>query len=149
MEKQFDIARDVAIVNFGGFFCKACLVGKPKEEQSTDPRYCNACFDFLVEEAKFLQPGKHPQWVPARPLSMGVEHNSQGCNNSSEPCKVSFMGTRIIAPLRHRGAKHRVLPDDLITQLSREGKGCKAISTILYEQGIKVSPNTIRTRISL
>jgi len=35
----------------GQFFCKACLVDKPVEEQSKDdPKYCLACFEFIAAD---------------------------------------------------------------------------------------------------
>lgn len=34
----FDIKGDIAIVEAGGFFCRACLVGKPPIEASPDRR---------------------------------------------------------------------------------------------------------------
>lgn len=61
---KFDIVRDLEIVNAGGFFCKACCVGKPTTEQSPDPRYCQGCYDYLLKEAEYLSAGKKPGWVP-------------------------------------------------------------------------------------
>lgn len=31
----------------GGFFCQACLVGKPVGEQSQNKRFCINCYDFM------------------------------------------------------------------------------------------------------
>ncbi len=54
MEKspQFDIVRDIKIIEDGGFFCHACVVGKDKAAISPDPRYCKDCYDILREEMK-------------------------------------------------------------------------------------------------
>jgi len=60
----FSARRDREIVANGGFFCQACLVGKPAGEQSPDPRYCQGCCKFLFEEAEFLPDGKRPRWIP-------------------------------------------------------------------------------------
>jgi len=38
----FDVKRDIAIVNPGGFFCQSCLVGKTANEMSFDSRYCQS-----------------------------------------------------------------------------------------------------------
>lgn len=45
-------------------FCHACLEDKPATEASPDPRYCQGCYDFLLQEAEMLNPGKYPGWVP-------------------------------------------------------------------------------------
>jgi len=51
MEKvpKFDIGRDIKVIEDGGFFCQACLVGKDKATMSPDPRYCQDCYDVLRE----------------------------------------------------------------------------------------------------
>ena len=49
---MFDIKHDIEIENAGGFFCEACLVGKPADEQSPDPCYCQGCYDLLNAEKK-------------------------------------------------------------------------------------------------
>lgn len=36
------------------FFCQSCLVHKPMEGKSADPRYCQGCYDFLIEEVRVL-----------------------------------------------------------------------------------------------
>ncbi len=63
----YDIKRDTKAVNAGGFFCQVCCVGKPSSEASSDPRYCLACFEFLMDEAAQLTAGKRPRWMPKRP----------------------------------------------------------------------------------
>ncbi len=47
---QFDIRRDIAICNAGGFFCGACLTGKPVSERSRNPRYCLTCYESMRQE---------------------------------------------------------------------------------------------------
>jgi hypothetical protein len=44
---QFDIKKDLAVIEAGGFFCAACIVGKPAAEQSSDPRYCQNCYEII------------------------------------------------------------------------------------------------------
>ena len=48
----FDSRRDAEIIAAGGFFCQACLVGKPATERSPDLRYCQGCYEFLKEESE-------------------------------------------------------------------------------------------------
>ncbi len=48
-KRYFNIAEDIKIIEAGGFFCQACVVGKDKASISSDPRYCQDCFDVLRE----------------------------------------------------------------------------------------------------
>ena len=48
-KRYFNINQDFALIKDGGFFCKACLMGKDKAGISPDPRYCQDCYDFLRE----------------------------------------------------------------------------------------------------
>ena len=73
MEGQFNSKRDISIVNNGGLFCEACLVGKAPEEQASDPRYCQSCFGFLMEEAKLVTRWKIPEWIPRNPKGLSRE----------------------------------------------------------------------------
>lgn len=47
----FDSKRDRAVIEAGGFFCYACLVGKPTTEASPDPRYCHECYELRQKES--------------------------------------------------------------------------------------------------
>lgn len=62
--KYFDIKRDNLIIKAGGFFCSACLVGRPASEQSADNRYCQNCYEFLLAETKLLENKRSPSWLP-------------------------------------------------------------------------------------
>ncbi len=66
MEKapQFGIVRDIKIIEDGGFFCQACVVGKQKAAISSDPRYCQDCFDVLRELMKTDTRWSHSAWMP-------------------------------------------------------------------------------------
>ena len=44
----FDAKGDGSIINAGGFFCSACLMGKAQSGASPDPRYCQVCYQFLT-----------------------------------------------------------------------------------------------------
>ena len=58
----FDIKRDIEIVDAGGFFCYACLIGMPVIDQSLDPRYCQNCYKLLLEEASMISKKKEAYW---------------------------------------------------------------------------------------
>ncbi len=155
----FDIRRDVEIINAGGFFCEACLVGKPAAEQSPDPRYCQDCYDLLLREAERLPGVKRPVWIPKHQKPKKTGQNQY---------QVSQQGSRIMSPLESkkievdiidpadatrasvkRGPKHRALPEDLIRQLAGEGMGSKAIvARLKAEHRVKVSYKTIQRVIS-
>lgn len=50
----FSIQKDNEIVKAGGFFCRACSVGKPIKEESKDHKgYCNFCSGILEKENYF------------------------------------------------------------------------------------------------
>lgn len=48
--KLFSIAQDKRIIEDGGFFCEACIVAKPLDDQSKDPRLCFTCYEVLHGE---------------------------------------------------------------------------------------------------
>lgn len=50
MTRKFDIKEDVKISNNGGFFCQACICGRPLSQRSKDERYCLECYDILKGE---------------------------------------------------------------------------------------------------
>ncbi len=48
----FSCAKDREFIEAGGFFCETCLVGKPLDDISPDPRYCQGCHDQLQADKK-------------------------------------------------------------------------------------------------
>jgi len=62
----FDSSRDKKLIAAGThFWCEAwCLVARPINDQSRDPRYCQSCYDFLRKETEVLHPSRKPSWVP-------------------------------------------------------------------------------------
>jgi transcriptional regulator with XRE-family HTH domain len=55
------------------FYCHACLEAKTIGEQSPDPRYCQGCCEFLLQEACIangiisdFEIGKRQPWPKAR-----------------------------------------------------------------------------------
>jgi len=155
----FDIKRDNAIINAGGFSCQACLVGTPAAEQSPDPRYCQTCYDILFKEAGMLSGGKRPAWIPKpqKPEKAGkkqyrIPQHGDGIMSTLESKKFEV---DIIHPPDatrtsvKRGPKHRPLPEGLINLLAGEGLGSKAIAARLKtEFGITVSYKTIQRVLS-
>ncbi len=156
MTTDYLIKRDNEVVKAGGFFCHACLVGKPRDDASPDPRYCLGCYDYLAKEAETLPAGKRPAWIPKKPEIAGekpIPVSQHGVLNMSTldnkkievdiihpPARVSAIGKR--------GPKHRDLPEDFIKRLASEGMGSKAIATRLKVEGIGVSYKTIQRILS-
>ena len=52
---MFNIKHDTEVEKGEGFFCEVCLVGKPAGEQSTDPRYCQGCYENLQQEKREME----------------------------------------------------------------------------------------------
>jgi len=149
----FDIRCDIAIVNAGGFFCKACLVAKPVAV-SPDPRYCQTCYDFLLREAAMDTRRRGDDWKPkkAHKKAAQVAGDMRGIMSPLESKKIEVDiihppgATRVSGK---RGPKHRSLPEDLIMQWAGEGMGSKAIAARLKaEYGVKVSYKTIQRVLS-
>ena len=142
------------------FFCHTCLVDKPDEEQSPDPRYCQSCFTLLAAEAGTL-PAKTriPDWVPRGYTGEKVQEKVavvpwQGTLNMSTSAEKKIE-VDIIPPgvftrtLSKRGPKEKPLPLGLIRQWVAEGMGSKRIASRLSaEHGITVSYKTIQRLLS-
>jgi hypothetical protein len=64
-------------VNSASFFCKACLEERAMTEKSLDPRYCQFCFKFLMEEARQLPVGKRPRWIPKNHSGSADSHSTR------------------------------------------------------------------------
>ena len=97
MVREFDIKRDVEVVNAGGFFCQACLVGRIV--QSPDPRYCKKCYKFLREERKLSGSIKPPRWSPKLPPDATTS--------------------------KSRRVKHKVKADDLYEATTSKSEGAR------------------------
>lgn len=102
MPNYFDIKRDPEIEKAGGFFCEGCLVGKPAVEQSPDPRYCQGCYDFLLDEATLLPAGKRPKWVPK---SLKPEKQQKPQQAPKMQYQVSRVGDGIMSTLESKKLK--------------------------------------------
>jgi len=154
--RYFSSKRDTAIINSGGFLCQACLVGKSQTDISSDKRYCQGCYDFLVDEAEMLPTKKRPAWIPKHNAIQSQKVAPKSIPHP--PLQVLNMSTlndetpkvdKIIPRGRPGSYKKFPLPNDIIRQLNRDGIGSKAIATHLKgELGIDVSYKTIQRVLS-
>lgn len=144
----FSSARDAAIIARNGFFCQACLMGKPAREQSPDPRYCKGCCDFLLKEAEQDSSRGVSSWKPILP-QIAESFPVNGCRiDVGQVPKGGGVAddTRELCPPAKRGRKVKVLPDDRIKELEGQGMGSKAIARQLGSEGIEVSYRTVLRR---
>ena len=164
----FSIERDNEIANNGGFFCQACLVGKPLDDISPDPRYCLGCYEVLSAEAKMLS-GIKRKWVPQapsakigrkkevkvetgvgaiKPIMSTIKHKEKNPPKPKPKPKVDIIPPLVqpASKVIHgkRGPKHKSLPEELITRWASEGMRNKAIATELRKRDIIISPKTIQ-----
>jgi len=89
-DRYYGAKRDSEIINASGFFCRACLVDKPADKASSDPRYCQGCYEFLVTEAEMLPATKRPKWIP-KPI--------RGEKTDRRQYQISSVGDRIMSTL--------------------------------------------------
>lgn len=153
-EKVFDPTRDKALIKAGThFYCQGHLGARPLEERSPDPRYCQGCCDFLIQEAETM--GGHSgkaSWIPkidgTAVRGLSPIPSDGGGNMSTLATEKSRVD--IIVPrgrvLKKRGPKPKVLPVKMIMRwAAKEEMGSKAIATKLgKERGIKVSYKTVQ-----
>lgn len=80
----------------GKFFCQACVVDRPIDDQSSDPRYCQSCYDYLINHEVILLTGrKVPSWVPRGAII-----------NSSSPLRDS---REVVAKLPNKEIPHNTV----------------------------------------
>ena len=132
------------------FFCESCLGHKPLDDRSPDGRYCQWCYDFLIDEAEQLPPKKRPAWIPkiegrkTIPVPHDVVLIMSTTNDQNIYSGHNSPAAPPIKPCGKRGPKHRDLPEDLIKELAAQGKGAKAIAGELKkENDITVSYKTV------
>lgn len=143
------------------FFCHACLENKQAEEKSSDPRYCQGCYEFLLEEAKMDTSRKVKDWKPTKPSRKAKIEDGKVAEVSTpirtimstlrdENIKVDKIQPSVApSTTGKRGRKRKQLPEHLIKQLNDEGMGSKAIATRLRtEHGVTVSYKTIQRVLS-
>ena len=132
------------------FFCEACLVDKPLDDRSADPRYCQGCCDFLLKEASLFPAKIRPAWMPkisARKVLPIPQDTVLIMSTTNDPIIYSGHNSPpapLPRPVLKRGPKPRFLPEDLIKDLAARGKGSKAIAGELKkENDITVSYKTV------
>lgn len=162
MTAIFSIERGNEITNAGGFWCEACLTGKPLDDVSPDPRYCIGCYEFLRKEAEMLPDTRRPGWIPKVPKASN-QILGQGKVMIVPQVVSTIMATvndqkstvAIIPPVppkvtrqKKRGPKPRKLPEWVIAKLARRGLGAKAIAAELKKRGVSIGWRTISRILS-
>ena len=140
-----DIKRDIAIVDTGGFFCYACLIGMPAIDQSPDPRYCQICYEFLLEEASMISKKKLPGWVPQAqktPQKLAtISRYPRTILSTVNESKITVDKKKRTTP--KRGRPQISLPEVKIKEMHLAGMKAKAIANCLKVEGLSVSYQTI------
>jgi hypothetical protein len=155
----FDIKRDNELIAMGThFWCETCLVARLLDDQSPDPRYCWACYEFLNKEAEMLKETgtwRRPHWIPMACSNVKIGAKKDGDTPTPIPLNLSTLKdgkitVDIIRPrIGKRGPKKKELPNEEIKQLHQDGMGAKAIASWLKrELGIEVSYKTIQRLLS-
>ena len=138
----FSIKRDLEIEGDGGFWCEACLLGKPSSERSHDRRYCNFCYDLLTEEAKLDKSWSRAGWKPiTSPPHQAVEGKTEGLKPMTYPSGQAEVLTRSNTPPNHAlqnptrnprinpgGRPRKEAPTKDIKKLSKQGLGTRDIA---------------------
>jgi hypothetical protein len=153
---KFDVKRDNELIAAGThFWCEACLIARPLDDQSPDERYCQGCYDFLLKEARMLKEAgswRRPDWIPklkTSPKKVGYASTPTPRNMSTlneDKIEVDIIRPSVAKVTRgKRGPKPKDLPRDLIKQWAGEGMGSKAIASKLRtNRSIIVSYKTIQ-----
>jgi hypothetical protein len=136
------------------FWCYTHLQNLPLNEQSPDPRYCNACHGILMAEYRDMVTTRGKRklwWVPVD--STGTETTPQ-VHGQGALIMSTVNGNKtevdIINPTPNRdgrGRKRQPLPVGRIKQLAFDGMGSKAIATKLQGEGYSVSYKTVQRRL--
>jgi hypothetical protein len=160
-EPIFSIKRDNELISAGThFWCEACLIARPIDDQSPDTRYCQGCYDFLLKEAEMLRETgswRRPAWIPKPqtsprkaggapapiPRIMSTVAGKKFEVDKIQPSVAIETPTKRLS--NKRGRKPKELPKDLIMKLASKGVGSKAIASKLRtDHDITVSYKTIQ-----
>lgn len=138
---QFDSRRDRAVIEAGGFFCGACLIGKPASERSRNPRYCVTCYESLRQErAKADSPDFSEGGVigTESPL-LEPSSNDKGCDKAGDRENVTddAVTARIIELSSLRKGKKAISSRAIADQLKSEGviMSYRTVARVLAKRG--------------
>jgi hypothetical protein len=142
----FNIKRDNKFIAAGThFWCQVCLIARPLSDHSPDPRYCQSCYDFLVEEAKLLNKWKLPDWVPITKGKKAVKE--QGVEVLRIPevlAGINGVPAKTQPRENNQGGRPRLnLPVKQIRKWQREGYGATEIKRRLADSGVRVSMRSL------
>ena len=123
------------------FFCAACLVDKPLSEQSSDPRYCLGCHEYMKKELANLQNSTDSllnEDITLRKAGtkMKMGKDAQGILSQPRNAVQGFS--------KRKGRRSKLLPMELIKQLTIEGSSSRDIVKRLKERGIEISYRTVQ-----
>ncbi len=149
----FDVTRDKQFA----YFCRGCLEGKTKEQISKrDTRYCVTCQPLVEREYAQIRQRYTPiLYNHQNPQEDTLYNADKEIHTGEQNTKISTLNlaSPTVDNFRPRGRpetyKKRLLPNDKIKQLHKDGMGAKAITTKLKkEEGIDVSYKTIQRILS-
>jgi len=164
MPRYFDAKRDTEIINNDGFFCQACLVGRPMAERSPDLRYCHSCCDFLLEEAQMITSHRRPKWIPKVPnakqnggevtqktaqvLGVGDKQKEVLVDTKSKNAHAYQNLTLGRSKVNVGGRPKKDVPIRLIKELSKGGLSIGGIVKELKTQGCILGTTTVSRVLS-
>jgi hypothetical protein len=109
--EQFNADQDADLIAAGThFYCKTHMTARPNSEKSPDPRYCQGCYEFLLNEAAMLSPNKKPSWVPKDGGTPDLNHADTKQSNKNDVTKIIQQGN---------------LPSGIMLQEKRRGRPLK------------------------
>ena len=155
----FDIKRDIELSSNGGFFCAACLIGKPADDMSPDSHYCLGCYEVLSDEAALVSHLSKASWKPVISDSYKtVEAISEGENKGDVIFDMGKEREVLVHTNSDNAQAYQNLPRDIVFDLGGRPKkdvpvklihklaerlSYKQIVKELKEQGYSISPMTI------
>ncbi len=153
----FSIKRDLEIEGDGGFWCEACIIGKPQTEASPDPRYCQGCFEVLSEEAKLDKSWARSGWKPIiSPSDNAVDSKIEGEKPTTYPdgqaevlTRTNILQNRALQnPTRNPrinlgGRPRKEAPIKDIMRLSKQGLGVRGVA-----RELNLSPSMVSRVLS-
>ena len=116
--KYFSATRDRKVIDGGGFFCLACLVGKLASEQSPDPRYCLNCYEVLVKEAE-LAPAKIKRtWQPVPGRVEALQDKEEVVTKPTTKGIAPVKDIQEVLLQKNKGGRPRKLEGESVTRMT-------------------------------